>query len=507
MVDVDTNFDRIRRGVWVGPNAAKPYVEWNDLSRVLTDLLKWARSPESREKFDEVMYDSLKLLLKAANNDVKNKVENLSKLTQRDVDTVTVTIIATANIIRLLRNSVINLPRNQFLQVKTGLLDCILDSVYFYHDVGTKCHRVKHKIPYVLTYTPLCIEVIRAALQLTSNLCVGNHAVQGAVWARLYPGMFNTLLNSIDKQVKNYVCAILFHCTAWNGSAALEEMMNGEEGAQMIRQCIGLIQPPNSLDWAQLFVEGLICVERFTYVFELCKDDNLVFTLLEVLSEKVKSAPSATKKQLFGELESAVPVTTFLFLAKLFAKNRQHIIDLATGVNVPEGEVTVRILHILAKVTGLFEHYTRITNNTPFLECVVKILNEINTKKPIRFDQPKEEVTPDGSFAIRRELIRVITNMCSKNKAHQDKVRLLGGVHTVLNHCVVDQQNPYLQQWCIVALRMLMDDNQENQDIVRGLQNQNIENNEAMKQLGIEVAKMDGDKPRVAVVHPTEPEK
>ncbi|XP_063683566.1 uncharacterized protein LOC134818082 [Bolinopsis microptera] len=222
MVDVDTNFDRIRRGVWVGPNAAKPYVEWNDLSRVLTDLLKWARSPESREKFDEVMYDSLKSLLKAANNDVKNKVENLSKLTQRDVDTVTVTIIATANIIRLLRNSVINLPRNQFLQVKTGLLDCILDSVYFYHDVGTKCHRVKHKIPYVLTYTPLCIEVIRAALQLTSNLCVGNHAVQGAVWARLYPGMFNTLLSSIDKQVKNYVCAILFHCTAWNGSAALE---------------------------------------------------------------------------------------------------------------------------------------------------------------------------------------------------------------------------------------------------------------------------------------------
>ena len=46
MVDVDTNFDRIRRGVWVGPNAAKSYVEWNDLSRVLTDLLQWARSPE-----------------------------------------------------------------------------------------------------------------------------------------------------------------------------------------------------------------------------------------------------------------------------------------------------------------------------------------------------------------------------------------------------------------------------------------------------------------------------
>jgi len=502
MVDVDTNFDRIRRGVWVGPNAAKPYVEWNDLSRVLTDLLQWARLPESREKFDEVMYDSLKLLLKAANADVKNKVENLSKLTQRDVDTVTVTIIATANIIRLLRNSVVNLPRNQFLQVKTGVLDCILDSVYFYHDVGTKCHRVKHKIPYVLTYTPLCVEVIRAALQLTSNLCVGNHAVQGAVWTRLYPSMFGTLLSSIDKQVKNYVCSILFHCTAWNGSSALEDMLNGDEGKEMIRTSIGLCQVPNSLEWAQLFVEGLICVERFIDVYEICRNDNLVFTLLEVLSEKVKTPPSSSKKQLFGELESAVPVTTFLFLAKLLARNRQHLVDLATGEDIPEGEVTVRILRILASVTGLFQHYTRITNNTPFLECVVKILNEINSKQPIKFDQPKGEVAPDGSFAIRRELIRVITNMSCKNKDHQDKVRLLGGVHTVLNHCVVDQQNPYLPQWSIVALRMLMENNPENQDIIRGLQSQNIVNNEDMKKLGIEVAKMDGDKPRVAVVHP-----
>lgn len=135
------------------------------------------------------------------------------------------------------------------LALFSGLLDCILDCIYFYHDVGMKCHRVKHKVPYALTYTPLCVEVctflcisihfytflyisihfkdtppqvIRAALQLTCNLCVGNHPVQGAVWARLYPTMFGTLLDNIDKNVKNYVCSILFYCTAWKGSSALE---------------------------------------------------------------------------------------------------------------------------------------------------------------------------------------------------------------------------------------------------------------------------------------------
>ena len=83
-------------------------------------------------------------------------------------------------------------------------------------------------------------------------------------------------------------------------------------------------------------------------------------------------------------------------------------------------------------------------------------------------------------------------------------MRFLGGVHTILNHCVVDQQNPYLPQWGIMAVRMLTDNNPENQEIIFKLKSQGTVNNDDMKKLGIEVVKMDGDKPRVAVVHPDE---
>ena len=51
---------------------------------------------------------------------------------------------------------------------------------------------------------------------------------------------------------------------------------------------------------------------------------------------------------------------------------------------------------------------------------------------------------------------------------------------------------------------MLTDGNAENQEIIRSLQNNGIVQEEAMKKLGIEVVKMDGDKPRAAVVHPQE---
>ena len=64
-----------------------------------------------------------------------------------------------------------------------------------------------------------------------------------------------------------------------------------------------------------------------------------------------------------------------------------------SGKEVDEGAaVTVRILHMLADVTGLFEQYDRIAANTPFLECAVKILNEINSVEPIKFDREKYEV-------------------------------------------------------------------------------------------------------------------
>ena len=68
-------------------------------------------------------------------------------------------MIATANIIRLLRNSVAGVPQNQFLQVKTGLLDTLMDCTCFYYSVTEKCHREKHKYPYAMVYSPVSVQV------------------------------------------------------------------------------------------------------------------------------------------------------------------------------------------------------------------------------------------------------------------------------------------------------------------------------------------------------------
>lgn len=63
---------------------------------------------------------------------------------------------------------------------------------------------------------------------------------------------------------------------------------------------------------------------------------------------------------------------------------------------------------------------------------------------------------------------------------------MLGGMQTIMNHCVVDPQNPYLMQWSIMGLRMLTEDNPENQDFIRSLQSSGMLNKDDMKKLRIE---------------------
>jgi len=504
MVDVEIEFDRIRRGVWGGPQATKPYIEWNDLSRVLTSLLEWTKSHEVRLKFDEVMYNSIKDLLNFAKTDVEKKVKTISTITQRDVDTVTVTMIATANIIRLLRNSVAGVPQNQFLQVKTGLLDTLMDCTCFYYSVTEKCHREKHKYPYAMVYSPISVQVIRASLQVISNLCVGNQAVQGAVWKRLYPTMFSTLLKSIDTKVCDFTCVILFHCTGWIGSPYADALFENQNGQQIVLTSLKLCEQPNCLEWATMFIEGLICASHFISVYELCQNTPLSYTLLEILAAKLESKPSPMKKKAFGEIESAIPVTSFLYLAKLVARHKDDLISLGTGKEVTDGGGPVRMMHILGDVTSRIGEFDRVRCNTPFLQCIVGILIEVNRRVPVKFDTDRSlDVTPDASFGIRRGLIRIITNMSCKNKTHQDKVRELGGLEAVLNHCVVDKQNPYMPQWAIFAVRMLTDDNDDNKAWVASLKSQGVVQDDELKKLGIE-HRLEGDKVRTEIIHPVD---
>jgi len=52
----------------------------------------------------------------------------------------------------------------------------------------------------------------------------------------------------------------------------------------------------------------------------------------------------------------------------------------------------------------------------------------------------------------------------------QDSIRNCEGITVIMNMCVVDERNPYLREHAIFTLHNLLEDNEENQNVVNGIQ-------------------------------------
>eukprot|EP00026_Physarum_polycephalum_P016571 Phypoly_transcript_17506.p1 GENE.Phypoly_transcript_17506~~Phypoly_transcript_17506.p1 ORF type:complete len:117 (-),score=28.70 Phypoly_transcript_17506:265-615(-) len=80
----------------------------------------------------------------------------------------------------------------------------------------------------------------------------------------------------------------------------------------------------------------------------------------------------------------------------------------------------------------------------------------------------------------------LIANLTYNNKGNQDEVRELGGVELVLNHCNIDDTNPFIREWAIYAIKNLLEGNPENQEIVRGLKAEKVSDTHGvMQEMGI----------------------
>ncbi|KAK6992602.1 Ataxin-10-like protein [Favolaschia claudopus] len=113
------------------------------------------------------------------------------------------------------------------------------------------------------------------------------------------------------------------------------------------------------------------------------------------------------------------------------------------------------------------------------LLCLLELfLPRINFGKPVR---PSGKAThtkspsqdgPDGpGFAyLKRDLVRLLGILCHGVKTIQDRARLCGGIEVVMNLCVIDERNPYLREHAIFTLHNLLEDNPENQAVVKAIQ-------------------------------------
>jgi ataxin-10 len=84
-------------------------------------------------------------------------------------------------------------------------------------------------------------------------------------------------------------------------------------------------------------------------------------------------------------------------------------------------------------------------------------------------------LSPGEAFGYRSGLIRVVGNLSFRHSDHQDLVREGGYLSLFLNHCNIDETNPMIREWSLVALRNLCEGNEANQTYINELRPQGMD--------------------------------
>ncbi|QRV88598.1 extracellular matrix protein 14 [Ceratobasidium sp. AG-Ba] len=117
-----------------------------------------------------------------------------------------------------------------------------------------------------------------------------------------------------------------------------------------------------------------------------------------------------------------------------------------------------------------------------YVELIVDALRHLNELLPrIQFgkvkpqlptSRPNELISPDvpGFQFVKRDLVRLLAILVHDDGSIQKRIRERGGVEVVLSMCAVDDRNPYIREHALFALRNLLHNNTENQDIVKELE-------------------------------------
>ena len=105
-----------------------------------------------------------------------------------------------------------------------------------------------------------------------------------------------------------------------------------------------------------------------------------------------------------------------------------------------------------------------------------------------------------GQAGLKRDLVRVLANMCYEDRASQDEVREVGAIPLILACTNIDESNPFSKEWAVLAVRNLCDNNLENQEVIAKLQPQHVDSvPPELQQKGVEV-KLDKETGKIKVV-------
>ncbi|XP_002723694.3 ataxin-10 isoform X1 [Oryctolagus cuniculus] len=435
--------------------------------RALTALFK---EPRNRETAPRTIFQRVLDILKKSSRAVELACRDPSQ-----VEHLASSLQLITECFRCLRNACIECSVNQNSIRNLDTISVAVDLILLFRELRVEQESL--------------LTAFRCGLQFLGNIASRNEDSQAVVWMHAFPELFISCLNHPDKKIVAYSSMILF--TSLN-PGRIKEL---EENLNIAINVIEAHQKQPESEWPLLIITD-----------HFLKSPELVQAMYAKLSnqERVTLLDLVVAKLVGDEPLTADDLSAFLRHAELmagsFVDQCGTVLKLTSEQHPEDAEVlaTVRLLDVLCEMTANTELLGYLQVFPGLLERVIDLLRLIHVagKDTINIfstcDCIKEGDVSSVAEGFKSHLIRLIGNLCYKNKDNQDKVNELDGIPLILDSCRIDDNNPFLTQWVVYAIRNLTEDNAQNQDVIAKMEDQGLADTSLLKKMGFEVEKRGG---------------
>ncbi|XP_044512874.1 ataxin-10-like [Gracilinanus agilis] len=438
----------------------------------LQELTGLFREQRHRETASKRVFQDIQQILTKSSHEVEQACGEAGRLVYLDPHLQLI-----AECFRCLRNACVQCPGNQALIRDSELIGTSVKLV----DLFQKLNGIKQESQ---------LPAFRCGLQFLGNAVAGNEASQRMLWKDAFPDLFLGCLTYPDEKIVTFSCMILFTCL---NSERLKDLQSGNVAVAL--RVVRAYQKQADAEWAFLIISDY-----------LLKSPELVNSLYARLShqERVTLLDLMIAKLIGDEPLTGEDTAAFLsharFVASKFQEKCKSVLKLASSSHNGDEEAltTIRLLHVLCEMSANCDLLPSLQAFPGLLETAVETLQmaHLAGKQTPNVFTTSPCVRGEGDISnpvagFKSHLIRLIGNLCYKDKNNQDKVYQLDGIPLILDSCCMDDNNPFLNQWAVYAIRNLTEQNKRNQELIAKMENHGLADTAILKKMGLEVEQQD----------------
>ena len=343
-------------------------------------------------------------------------------------------------------------------------------------------------------------QVLSSGIQLLGNVVVDHKKNKEIVWKLCFPNFFMKVMRHRYNEVKNCVCMVIYNCIR---EKLRTELYTTTEGLSLVNDIVKMCcTNETNVEWGIFIIELLIKNGSFQQVYTGLKDNALRLFLLESIEHRLKDnlTPECCV--------SSISLDNAIFISQTFEDSINKVLNFEKSFDVQKSSSQVilvnSLLRLLCLLTAFEDEYQELRSRKCLFETTLVTLRETSSEENMsffsnlkRFSNPDDDNSTHPAFGFKRNLIQLIGNMCYLNTLNQDCVRHMDCIPLLLEHCNVDDYNPYICQWAIFCLRNVLENNLENQQVIRSLTKLGLASNTRLAEAGFVVEEMADGKLRV----------